>query len=244
MADALERLKAYVVPPEECLAMLAMAKSVVANAGKPQAQAEAAKPAAPVIETDPKLGATLDQFRDQEKFQVQAEAIRDTFGGFALAGCLSKIYEGRVDGGGFLAYVAAALEQARATEDPLERMLVEQVVWAHHRIGVLQMAAAAEKNNADTIAILTAAAARLMKEVRQAVLALQQYRTPTAKVSIAVEQPMAAEPAAVNGHTVTLPPEKTPRTEQVAKMNGNGKCPKNRLSMYLQPDLDVSGVMS
>jgi hypothetical protein len=52
MADALERLKAYVVPPEECLALLALAKSVAAGAGKPQAQAEAAKPAAPVIETD------------------------------------------------------------------------------------------------------------------------------------------------------------------------------------------------
>jgi hypothetical protein len=115
MDEALERLKSYVVSPEECLALLALSKSVVANANNPQAQAEAAKPAAPVIETDPRLGATLDQFRDQEKSQAQAEGIRDTFGSFALTGWLSKIYEGRVDGGGYLAYVAAALEQANAS---------------------------------------------------------------------------------------------------------------------------------
>jgi hypothetical protein len=66
-----------------------------------------------VIETDPKLGETLDQFRDQEKSQAQAEAIRDTFGGFALTGCLSEYLRGtRGVGGGYMAYVAAALEQA------------------------------------------------------------------------------------------------------------------------------------
>jgi hypothetical protein len=242
MDDAFERLKSYVVSPEECLALLALSKSVVDNANNPQAQAEATKPAAPVIETDPQLGATLDQFRDQEKFQAQAEAVRDTFGGFALAGCLSQVFEGRVESGGYMAYVAAALEQARATDDPLERMMVEQLLWAHHRIGVLQRQAAAN-NNADTIAILTTAAARLMKECRQAVMALQQYRTPTAKVNIAVEQPVPAEVPAVNGHEVPVPLEKTSRTEQVAKMNGNGKCPKNRLSMFLQPELNISGMI-
>jgi hypothetical protein len=85
--------------------------------------------------------------------------------------------------------------------DPGERMLLEQLAWAHHVLGRLHVQAGS-RDNAEESAAFHAAAARLMGEFRQSALALKSYRQPAATPSAAAtagavkQAPLAATPVA------------------------------------------------
>ena len=69
------------------------------------------------------------------------------------------------------------LEDAGDSKDPIERMLIEQMVLAHHRLARLQVRAHGATNT-ELIKVLNAAAVRLMGEIRRFALSIRQYRLP------------------------------------------------------------------
>jgi hypothetical protein len=76
--------------------------------------------------------------------------------------------------------------------DPIEVLLIEEFLWAHHRLGQLHVEAAAAKTK-DMIEVYNSAAARLMAELRRSALALREYRSPVPKqVTVVRQQNVAA----------------------------------------------------
>jgi hypothetical protein len=69
------------------------------------------------------------------------------------------------------------LADAVETEDPIEKMMIEQLAMAHHRIGSLHSQAASTRDIKKCEAY-SSAAQRLLGEFRRLVLALRDYRTP------------------------------------------------------------------
>jgi len=125
--------------------------------------------------------------------QREAEAIKQTSGAAVLATCLGKTFGKLIGSNGFKAYVEATLETAGNPKDPIERMMLEQLLIAHHRIGDLQAEAACAKNP-EVAALYQVAAARLMNEFRKTSLAVREYRTPVTspKVTLVKQQNIAA----------------------------------------------------
>lgn len=79
------------------------------------------------------------------------------------------------------AYIAAAGNPA----DPIERMLVEQMLLIHYRLaGIHGQAAHAKTVEAEKI--LTTMAVRLLGELRRAALAVRQYRLPPGQKTFSV----------------------------------------------------------
>jgi hypothetical protein len=93
----------------------------------------------------------------------------------AATGLLGPAFEIPV----FEVYLAGYLRDAGDPGDPVERMLLEQLAWAHHVLGRLHVQAAS-RDNIEEVTALHAAAARLMGEFRRSALALKSYRQPAA----------------------------------------------------------------
>jgi hypothetical protein len=75
-------------------------------------------------------------------------------------------------------YLQQMMIEAGSPQDPIERMMIEQLALVHHNIGRLYVKAA----SAETMLqekILLAAVARLVGEFRRGILALKKYREPT-----------------------------------------------------------------
>jgi len=147
--------------------------------------------------------------------QHQAEAIKQTSAAAVLATCLGKTYGKVIGSNGFKAYVEANLEAAGNPKDPIERMMIEQLLIAHHRIGELHAEAACAENP-EVATLYQVTAARLMNEFRKTSLALREYRTPVTspKVTLVRQQNVASgnqQVAYVNGRDETE--EKSPRSE-------------------------------
>ena len=115
----------------------------------------------------------------------QATVIKELSTASVLATCLSKTMGMTLHSGAFKAYLDDVLAAARSTQDPVERMLIEQLVLAHHRIGELH-AQSAVAETPQVIETFNAAASRLMAEFRKMTLALREYRSPTAAPNITV----------------------------------------------------------
>jgi hypothetical protein len=75
----------------------------------------------------------------------------------------------------FEVYLSNYLQEAGSPTDPIERMLLEQLAWAHHVLGRLHVHAGS-RDNVEEAKVYHAAAARLMGEFRRSALALQSYR--------------------------------------------------------------------
>ena len=77
--------------------------------------------------------------------------------------------------------------------DPLERMLVQQLVWCQQRIAHLSMKACSQ-SNPDRLRIVNELVDRAMNSYRRGMLALREYRAPYRPVNInAVSQLNQAE---------------------------------------------------
>lgn len=75
-----------------------------------------------------------------------------------------------------LAFVTDTLKQMEP-RDPLERMLIEQMLWTHVRIGRLTKQAMAQER-IEPLQVAHEAADRALNAFRRHMLALQEYRTP------------------------------------------------------------------
>jgi hypothetical protein len=107
--------------------------------------------------------------------QNQSIVIEKGFAAAVLASIAGKNLGNVVQSAGFLAYQERFLAESGGSQDPVETLLRQEVLWAHFRVGDLQAQAAAA-TSAETAAMYTAAAARLMAEVRKSSLALHEVR--------------------------------------------------------------------
>ena len=85
------------------------------------------------------------------------------------------------DAAAYRVYLAGVMRDLGDPADPVERVLVEQLVLAHFRVAQLH-AAAGNAAGLEATKLLNGAAARLCGEVRRTALGLKAYRTtaPTA----------------------------------------------------------------
>src|SRR5579872_1421994 len=80
------------------------------------------------------------------KSQYQAHILAETFGAGVLATVSSGSRPGsEVGPGGYKVYHDKILAASGPAKDPIDQMMTEQLLWAHHRIGNLHVAAATAK---------------------------------------------------------------------------------------------------
>jgi hypothetical protein len=79
---------------------------------------------------------------------------------------------------GFKVYLERTLADLGNPTDPVQRMMIEQLVLAHFRIAQLHVDAGYCKH-AEGMKLYTAATARLLGEFRRTALALRAYGTTT-----------------------------------------------------------------
>ncbi|MGA2501562.1 MAG: hypothetical protein ABSH20_27800 [Tepidisphaeraceae bacterium] len=77
------------------------------------------------------------------------------------------------------------VKRAKQSDDPVEQLLLEQLLILHHRLARLHCDARAA-SSADGVRILNGVAARLTGELRKIVLVLRAYRTPPGSRSFTV----------------------------------------------------------
>ena len=160
------------------------------------------------------------------KYQPQAKVIQEVSGAAVLATCAGKVVENAFDSNAFNVYRANVLEAAGQPTDPIEMMIIEQLLWAHHRIGILQTEAVCAKT-VEAAILYNTAAARLMAEFRKSSLALREYRTPVVQKNITVvkQQNVAAG------------------DQQIAYLDGNSAVPsgvgKNRDTELVSNSLEA-----
>ena len=125
--------------------------------------------------------------------QQEAAAIQDTFAasvlGVSLQHTLGKFFQPT----SFKAYHDNILLSAGQPKDPVEVMLLDQLVWAHHRLGELHSQAACA-STPSALEVCNAAVVRLMAECRKTSLALKEYRTPAVakNITLVKQQNVAA----------------------------------------------------
>jgi len=128
------------------------------------------------------------------RYQYQGQLIEEIMGAMTLATCAGTAFSrNQIEPGGCVAYRNNLLAATGQPTDPIEVMLVEQLMLAHHRIGVLHIRAA-EAATPERAALYNAAAVRLMGEFRKTSLALREYRTPVVpkQVTVVKQQNVAA----------------------------------------------------
>ena len=104
----------------------------------------------------------------------EALALRQLF----VPSCLASIvHETEVSRRGAKIYLGAFMCEAGDPADPVERILLEQLSLAHHRLAKLHVQADDAKSP-ESQKILNTAAARLLAEIRRMALAIRQYRQP------------------------------------------------------------------
>ena len=110
-----------------------------------------------------------------------------------LATLVGKNFKGAVSLQAFKIYHDQLLRDSGQPTDAIEVMLIEQLMWAHHRIGDLHVQSSMA-DSSETTEIYNSAATRLMSEFRRTSLALREYRSaivPT-QVTVVRQQNLAA----------------------------------------------------
>ena len=107
--------------------------------------------------------------------EQKAENLHQLSGACYLHGATAGLLGVALDVRAWKAYLDNFLVDAGNPSDPLERLLLEQLVLAHHVVSRLEVQAALKERLEEVEAYL-AAAARLMGEFRRSTLALQSYR--------------------------------------------------------------------
>ena len=141
--------------------------------------------------------------------------LRDCGAALVLRAAMGDQY-GRDVGADAYALFLNGQVRGLAPADPVERMMAEQLVLAHHSMGKAVVTAATAQHM-EVARAFHGAAARLMAEFRLTALALKSYRTP----------PPAPEPAqkvAVEASAPSLPSAPVPRRRR----SGLGSNPRRR----------------
>jgi hypothetical protein len=143
-----------------------------------------APPAAVKPEAGPPPGASivLNFPPDYKSFHKEAAIARD----FAIPAALSLIIGAeRVSTLGAASYLTTIYPDGKTPADPVEKILLEQLVMAHHRSALLNVRAH-QAVNPESVAIFSTAATRLGAEIRRTALAIRQYRQPSSSKSFSV----------------------------------------------------------
>jgi len=123
----------------------------------------------------PHLRLTALQRAALEKAERQADIIRNVAFPSVMASEIPINKE--VGASGFRIYLDKLLKDAGNPTDPIERMMVEQLAMAHHRIGQLHVQVE-QARTAEEAKVYSAAAVRLTGEFRRLALAVRLYRQP------------------------------------------------------------------
>lgn len=136
---------------------------------------------------------TAQQSATLQKIQRDADIIDDLAFAASMASAISIAEQ--VGASAFKLYRDRLLKQAGDPSDPVERMMIEQLALAHHRVAQLHVQAEQAKTT-EEVKTYSAAAARLTGEFRRLALGLRQYRQPisTKHFTVVKQQNLA------NGH--------------------------------------------
>lgn len=118
---------------------------------------------------------TAQQQAAMSKAEREADIIQDAAFAASMASSISICDQ--VGAAGFKVYRDRLLEEAGNPTDPIERMMIEQLALAHHRIAQLHVQVE-EAKSIEAAKAYAAAAARLTGEFRRLALAIRQYRQP------------------------------------------------------------------
>ena len=173
-----------------------MAKSSTSSAA-----AESAAHDSATSEPSPNDVSALRQ-QAQEKFGPLGQTIAEAFPALILSTVSGATFGRAIDPCAFKAFFDSVLVAAGNPSDPVEAMLIQQLVWAHHQIGNLA-GKAAHPATLQEVAIYNQALARILAEFRRSTLALRDYRSgPSAKqVTIVKQQNVALVDSATRAET-------------------------------------------
>ena len=117
--------------------------------------------------------------RSMDESQIAAafaENMRIMASGLYLYGSIGGVFP-QLETSSCVSYVTGMVRDAGDPVDPLERLLVEQLVQLHHAAGRLLMKAA-QAGTPEASALLHAAAARMLGEYRRSLVTLRSLRQP------------------------------------------------------------------
>src|SRR5262245_24072864 len=129
-------------------------------------------PAGPSGQAGPAPGLDDARHAAAQRSAHAADVLRQAY----LPACLATaLGMARFDAGSCQVYLDRFLQDAGSPRDPVERLLLEQLGFAHLRLADLH-ARAAGAQSVEATKVLTGAAARLMGEVRRTALAVREYQ--------------------------------------------------------------------
>jgi hypothetical protein len=128
--------------------------------------------------TDSPKKATASTPPPGRVFASQGELDAAIIGDLAMPGRLHSMLDmANVGPDGTRVYTEQFLTKATEREDPVERLILEQLLILHHRLLRLHDEAS-KATETEAIKVYNAAAARLSGEFRRLALALWKYRSP------------------------------------------------------------------
>ena len=117
-------------------------------------------------------GLDRDRHAAAQRAAHEAEILRKAVVPASMA---TAIRIDQVSASGYRAYPDRLLQDAGNPTDPIEIMMLEQLVMAHFRIAQLH-GSAGQAQGIEAVKMLSSAAARLLGEFRRTALAIRVYR--------------------------------------------------------------------
>src|SRR5687768_9550962 len=117
---------------------------------------------------------TFRRILPDDSLAKHAAVIRDSFSGGVLRDIAGPIIG---DGVAPASYLFCMQSMVAECHDPVEKIMLEQLIWAHYSIGGLYQRVG-RAPNPEVAEVFTTAATRLMAESRKMALALREYRSP------------------------------------------------------------------
>lgn len=157
---------------------------------------------ATLLESKAPDASTSSSSTQERRLAQLAINLRDNAAAGWLSWVMSSTLGEQVDPDAFLVYRDVLLKEAGDPQDPIERMLIEQLALAHFSIGQMRIRSCSTDSPKMTLAF-SDAATRLFSEFRRSVLALEEYRS---KRALRTEQRDRHDektpvlPAEANGH--------------------------------------------
>jgi hypothetical protein len=169
--------------------------------------------------------------------EAQAEELRQFSATTYLIGSVANpIRENVQQPLAYKRYLDQVMEDAGNPGDPIERMLVEQLVLAHHNSARLLMEGVLAEG-LEQKKLLNSGSLRLMAEFRHSALALKTYRTASETDHISDDPPLAysnsngKDPTKLNGESLNGSARHSTHDTEVESSNRNGHA--NRITDHL-----------
>jgi hypothetical protein len=132
-----------------------------------------------------------DERKVLEKAQRGAHTLEEFYASSVLATSSGKMLGAHVDAAAYKILRDEFIADAGQPADPLEVLMLDQLLWAHHQVGSLHVQAS-KTNDAAIAEAYSNAAVKLMAESRRTVMALREYRSPVRSNLTVGQQNVAA----------------------------------------------------